>query len=507
MKLNKLILFGTIGVGAIGISSCSTEWLEITPNQNENIEQYYTTDAAIQEALVAAYDPLKWFDYFYTYNDIRIQSDVLADQCLPGGGDPTDAKENKAMFNFNIMPTQVMNGNYSAAYSGVKRCNDAIHYMNDFNVEDLTEENRRNYESQARVLRAFYYNQLWKWWGNIVYYSENLKIEDNFIGVQYKADEVYEFIVKDLEEVFALDALEWKSPISQVGRVTKPMAYMLYTEMVMYQNDRSRYGKALEYMKEIINSSEYSLYPDFSAIWDVDHEWCDESIFEINYSDTGARSWDNPLGAGGSVSPKIVGARNYDMKDGIHQSGWGWCTIRQSWVDKYDPSDLRLAATVWTPAPGSYQIGDQDTGHFIGKYAPMIGANVKMTGGDADLNYNNNVRVYRYSEVLLNAAELVVDGAGSGDAQNWLDQVRNRAGLGSVAANKENIIEERALEFLGEGKRYWDLIRTGLASSVLVPSNEVINDRTGSYTDNKKYIPFPQSEIDQASGTLTQNPY
>lgn len=505
MKLNKSIIFGLAAISGVIISSCTTEWLDTAPNQNVNIEQYYTTDAAIQEAVVAAYDPLKWFDYFYTYNDIRIQSDVIADQCLPGGGDPTDAKENKAMFNFNIMPTQVMNGNYSAAYSGVKRCNDAIHYMNDFNVEDLTEANRKYYEAQCRVLRAFYYNQLWKWWGNIIYYTENLS--GNFLGTQYTADEVYNFIITDLEEVFAMNALEWKSPITQAGRVTTPMAYMLYTEMVMYQNDKSRYPQALNYMKEIINSAEYSLYPDFSEIWDVDHEWCDESIWEINYSDTGARSWDNPLGAGGSVSPKIVGARNYNMGDGIHEAGWGWCTIRQSWVDRYDPADLRLAATVWTPEEGSYQKGDQDTGHFIGKYAPMIGGNVNRTGGDADLNYNNNVRVYRYAEVLLNAAELAVDGAGSGEAQSWLDQVRSRAGLGTVAATKDNIIEERAFEFLGEGKRYWDLIRTGLASSVLVPSDEVVNDRTGSYSDSKKYIPFPQSEIDQAQGTITQNPY
>ena len=505
MKLNKLILFGALGASAVAVSSCTSDWLDVAPNQSVNIEQYYTTDAAIQEALVAAYDPLHWYDYFYTYNDLKVQSDVLADQCLPGGGDPTDAKENKAMFNFNIMPTQVMNGNYSTSYSGVKRCNDAIHYMNDFNVTDMTENNRKFYEAQCRVLRAFYYKELWKWWGNIVYYTVNLS--GDFLGTQYEADEVYDFIITDLEEVLAMNALNWKSPLSEAGRVTTPMAYMLYTEMVMYQKDRSRYGKALEYMKEIINSSEYSLYPDFAGIWEVENEWCDESIFEINYSDTGARSWDNPLGAGGSVTPKIVGARNYNMADGIHESGWGWCTVRHSWYEKYEEGDTRRDATIWTPEEGSYQIGDQDTGHFIGKYAPRIGGNVNRTGGDADLNYNNNNRVYRYAEVLLNAAELVIEGAGSGDAQSWLDQVRARAGVGTVAATEENIIQERALEFLGEGKRYWDLIRTGRAASVLVPSDEVVNDRTGSYSESKKYLPFPQSEIDQASGSITQNPY
>ena len=487
------------------ISSCTTEWLEVAPNQNENIEQYYTTDAAIQEALVAAYDPLHWYDYFYTYNDIKIQSDVLSDQCLPGGGDPTDAKENKAMFNFNIVPTQVMNGNYSTSYSGVKRCNDVIFYINNYAKDALTPENKAFYEAQARLLRDFYYKELWKWWGNIVYYTENLS--GNFLGTQYTADEVYNFIITDIEEVIAMNALKWKSETSKLGQVTTPTAYMLYAEMVMYQNDKSRYPQALNYMKEIINSSEYSLYPDFAALWDVEQEWCSESIFEINYSDAaGNRDWSWANGPGGSVSPKILGARNYNQADGFHTDGWGWCTVRHSWYDRYEAADVRRDASIWTPEEGSYQIGDQDTGHFIGKYAPRIDGNVNATA-DKSLNFNNNIRVYRYAEVLLNAAELVVDGAGSGDAQGWLNEVRARAGLGSITANKENIIEERAFEFLGEGKRYWDLIRTGLAPTVLVPSDEVVNDRTGRYTDNKKYIPFPQSEIDQASGTITQNPY
>ena len=505
MKLNKFLLFGAIGASAVGISSCSTEWLETAPNQGENIEQYYTTDAAIQEALVAAYDPLHWYDYFGTYNAINIQSDVLSDQCYPGGADPSDAKENKAMFNFNIMPTQVMTGNYSTSYSGVKRCNDVIFYLNNYAADAVTPSNKAFYEAQARLLRDFYFKELWKWWGNIVYYTENLS--GNFLGTQYSADEVYDFIITDIEEVIAMNALNWKSDISKVGQVTTPTAYMLYAEMVMYQNDKSRYPTALNYMKEIINSPEYDLHPDFAEIWDTDHEWCEESIFEINYSDTqGNRDWGWSNGPGGTVSPKILGARSYNGQDGIHTDGWGWCTVRQSCYDSYEDGDTRRDPSIWTPEPGSYTAGDQDTGHFIGKYAPLKDGNANAVA-DQSLNFNNNLRIYRYSEALLNAAELVVDGGGSGDAQAWLDAVRGRAGLASVSATKENIIKERAFEFLGEGKRYWDLIRTGLAPSTLVPDNEVANGRTGTYTDNKKHIPFPQSEIDQASGTITQNPY
>ena len=505
MKLNKILLFGILGAGAMGVTSCTTEWLETSPNQSVNIEQYYTTDAAIREALVAAYDPLHWYDYFGTYNALNLQAEIMTDQCYPGGNDPNDFSEWKAMFNFNVAPTQVMTGNYSTSYSGIKRCNDVLFYIENYAADALTPENRAFYEAQARVLRVFYYNQLWKWWGNVVYYTTNLS--GNFLGTQYTADEVYDFIITDLEEVIAMKALKWKSETLNVGQVTTPTAYMLYTELVMYQNDKARYPQALEYMKEIINSSEYNLHPDFSEIWDTDHEWCEESIFEVNYSDAaGNRDWGWSNGPGGTVSPKVTGARGYDMRDGIHQDGWGGCTIRHSCYESYDANDLRRDVSIWTPEEGSYQKGDQDTGHFIGKYAPLQGANAGAVA-DQSLNFNNNLRIYRYSEALLNAAELVVDGAGSGDAQGWLDAVRSRAGLGSVAANKDNIIQERAWEFLGEGKRYWDLIRTGKASSVLVPDDEVANGRKGSYSDSKKYLPFPQSEVDQAQGTITQNAY
>ena len=74
-----------------------------------------------------------------------------------------------------------------------------------------------------------------------------------------------------------------------------------------------------------------------------------------------------------------------------------------------------------------------------------------------------------------------------------------------MPATLDNIIRERAWEFLGEGKRYWDLIRTGLATSLLIEDNEIPDGRKGHYTDNKKYIPFPQSEIDKCQGNLKQN--
>ena len=120
---------------------------------------------------------------------------------------------------------------------------------------------------------------------------------------------------------------------------------------------------------------------------------------------------------------------------------------------------------------------------------------------DAGLNWNNDLRIYRYAETLLNAVELSLLGGGSGDIQTWFDEVRGRAGLASKPATIDNVLAERRVELLGEGKRYFDLIRSDKAQSTLVP-NEY---RTIGWTPNKKHLPIPQNEINSADGQLEQN--
>ena len=503
MKLNKKLYILPIAAMGLGLSSCGSEWLDITNNTQDTVEDYYKTEANIQQAVVAAYDPLHWFDYANNYCGMNIYPEVLADQVLPGGGDVNDMNQWKTVFNFNTTATVVLDTNYSNAYSGVKRCIDALNYMYTYWEPQTDQElaNREYYEAQVLALRAFYYNYLWHWWGNIPYYDQPLSGDNGYIATQYSADEVYEFIVADLEKVISMNRLPEKCTGSELGRVTKHFVYMLYAEVVMYQNDASRKPTALKYMEEIINSGKYQLVSDFASIWDVTGEWGSESVWEINYSDYQAtRNWSWGGTAGGTVVPCMILPRGYDSRDGIHDNtGWGFGCVRKSCYDSYDPADTRRDASIWQPEPGSYQVGYQDTGYFLAKYAGIIGGNSGQLA-DAVLNYNNNLRLYRYSETLLNAAEL-----GSPNAQTYLDMVRARAGLGSVPATLDNIIQERAWEFLGEGKRYWDLIRTGLAKDYLVKGSEYPDDRTGNYTDNKKYLPFPQSEIDICHGTLKQN--
>jgi hypothetical protein len=503
---NKIYLAAGLLSASLALTACSDSFLEVTSPTQQTTDEYYLTDAHIQEAVVAAYDPLHWPDWAQSeYNPVNIMSDIMADDIWVGGSDRTDNANWHYMMNFEAQSNYVISGLWVDAYSGVKRCNDVLAYIANPDVTDLTEAHAKYYEAQVRVLRVFYYNWLWKFWGNVVYFDKNFEGAP-YIGTQYTADEVYNFMVTDLEGAIALDALPMKETDLNLGRVTKAMAYMLYAEIVMYQNDSARYPTALKYMQEIMQGG-YSLNPDYAQIFKEAGEWCDESIFEVNYKDDNAiRDWSNPLAAGGTVLPTLLAPNNWPSGSDGHDGGWGFCPVRQETYDRYEEGDTRRDATCWNAgALGvDYNKRYQDTGLFLEKYTAHTGDNADQKAS-SELNWNNNLRIYRYSETLLNAAELILRGAGSGDAQGYLDQVRARAGVGSIAATLDNVIEERHLEFVGEGKRYWDLIRTGKAASVLVPDQ--YGYRTHSWTENKKYLPIPQSEIDKAQGTLTQNNY
>lgn len=504
MKIYKYIAVGLM-ISAFMVTGCSDSFLEVDSKTQETIDTYFTTDEHIQEAVVAAYDPLQWPDWgMGEYNPVNIMSDIMADDIWVGGADKNDNQYWHLMMNYEALPTNCMTGLWTTAYSGVKRCNDVLTYIG-WAGENLTADNATYYEAQARVLRVFYYNWLWKFWGNIPYYETNLSAP--YLGEQLQADQVYTNMVADLEGAIALNAFKMKESASNYGRVTKAMAYMLYAEIVMYQNDETRYSKALQYMQEIINSGDYGLAGDYTGIFLESGEWSEETIFDINYKDDNAiRSWGGPLNSGGTVLPRLIGPSGWaDGTDG-RDNGWGFCPVRTETYERYANNDARRNTTCWNAAAvGAYNRRYQDTGFFLGKYVGRTGDN-KDHNADADLNYNNNLRIYRFSETLLNAAELIVRGGGSGNAGEYLNRVRKRAGLVTeIEATIDNIIEERHLEFVGEGKRYWDLIRSGKAAGVLVPDS--YGYRTNTWSVNKKYLPIPQSEMDAAQGTLTQNNY
>ena len=485
------------------VTACSDDFLDVKNPTGEPLEEYYTTDARLNEALTSAYAPLHWPDWDNAaYNDLTIDAEILGDDFWVGGSSATDNEHWHKLFNFEG------NGNYTLAtlwgdfYSGIKRCNDAIKYAG---WNGASEQTRRSVEMQARLLRVYYYSILWHFYGNVPFYLENLAYP--YTAPQLTADEIYDRLAPELEEIIASGVLPLRWEASQAGRVSQAMAYMLYAELVMYQNDTARYPRALGYMKELIASSEYSLNPDFADLWEESGEWCSESIFEINYNDDQAqRDWGGAaINAGGSVFPTLCSPDSYNDDVWSGMEGWGFLPVRLETYNLYADNDLRRDVTIWDVRGSSYKERYQDTHLWHGKYRPKL-VNCQDAGPSHNLNYNNNKRIYRYAETLLNAAELLLATGGSAsEATQYVNEVRARAGLAALSSvDEDDILNERHLEFVGEGKRYFDLVRTGRAATTLVPDN--YGYRTHSWTPSKKHIPLAQSELD-ADPTLKQNEY
>ena len=498
----KKIFYAICAFAVLMLSSCGKDFVTAVHNSSEPQNEYYINEERMFQGLVAAYDPLKWFDYFYEYDALNMVSDIMADDIYCGGSNEGDQPKLVKTHFYNVTSLEQCSAIWTICYSGINR---SCHVLENVDgVPGMTEETKNLYRAEATVLKAFYYTLLWKFWGNVPYYDKNL--EAPYIAPQLKADEVYENIVTRLEEAIELNVLPMKAAAGSEGRVTKAMTYMLYAEAVMYQNDQARYAKALEFMDEIITSGKYSLVSDFASIWEESGEWGTESVWEINYMSEGAaRSWGNPIYSGGSVYPMLSGVPGAPEASG-YKGGWGFGPVAQSAWDMYEEGDIRRDGGILN---FYYEFPDltlgetrwQYTGLFLKKYVARMNGNHGQIA-DADMNYGNNLRYYRYAETLLNAAELgVLTGK---DRSNYLAEVRARANCSDTGTDQLSILEERHKEFVGEGKRYWDLIRTGQAATVLKAANH--EWRQNDWTENKKYWPLPQSECDK-DPNLVQNNY
>lgn len=503
--MNKtLYIMCGIAATALTLSSCSDDFLDVTNPTGEPLEEYYVSEAKLNEALTAAYSPLHWPDWDGTaYNDLTVDAEILGDDFWVGGSSITDNQHWHKLFNYEADGNNTLATLWTDFYSGIKRCNDVIKYCS---WGGASESTLKSFEMQARLLRVYYYNILWHYYGNVPFYLENLSTP--YTAPQISADEIYAQLMPELEEILASGVLPMRWDDSEAGRVSQAMGYMLYAEMAMYQNDKERYPKALSYMKEIISSGKYSLNPSYANLWEESGEWCAESIFEVNYEDNNAqRDWGSAMAAGGSVLPTLISPNGWPGSDdwAAGQDGWGFLPMRKETYEMFAENDVRRDATCWDVRGVTYTERYQDTHFWLKKYRPMT-ENSKDCPTSKNLNYNNNKRIYRYAETLLNAAELLVETGGSAsEALGYLNQIRSRAGLANATTcDIPTLLNERHLEFCGEGKRYFDLVRTGYAPTVLVP--DTYGYRTNSWTQSKKHIPLAQSELD-ADPTLVQNEY
>lgn len=509
MRTYKILTSAIFLAGALMISSCSDDFLTSKPTESQQAGAP-ATESAILSNLGAAYQILLFDSYANNnYNEVLLMSDLRSDDIWKGGGSAGDQQQLYSLSQFTSTATETLDGLWSIYYSGIARCNNVI--IACANAVNVPSAKLKQYNAEAHFLRAYYTHLLWKFWGNIPYFEKPL--DAPYMAKQLTADEVYAKIMADLDVACEDGAMAMTTTGNDLGRVNRSAALMLRARVVMYQKDTSKYPQITQDMADIMSSKNYSLMTDFAGMWTDAGEFCKESIFETNQIPIG-KTWSSGWQGYGTnlpafISPNGLSAGN---KTGDFKGGWGFGPVRESTYKIFEDGDIRRDASINHFESSQYTARFQDTGYFQAKYAARVGYNPQ---GDVDLNYCNNLRLFRYAETLLNYVELIkMDGqteVNNITAQSCFDQIRQRAFGSKTAPNEEmnadNIKLERRREFVGEGMRFWDLVRWGDAPTVLSENIPAFNS-VRTFSDWMKYLPIPQSELDKTKGTqyeLKQN--
>lgn len=503
MKNINIKPLAILALGMQILSSCDKEFLEVDPKATQIESNYYKNAEEAFNGLVAAYDPIGWDGVAGgTYGNFACLN-AASDDCYGGGGSSSDVPFLNIMNNFSMdAATGPQQDFWDKNFRGVSRTNTILSKL-EGEIEGLSDDVKRRYIAEAKFLRAHYYFDLVRLFENVPLFTEPLVSEEIYNVTQAAPEEVYALIEKDLLEAFAESNLPDRIMAeSEGGRITKAAAHALLGKVYLYQEKWTEAAQQLAEVNETPGETTkfgHSLLSNFGDIFRPDNKFNGESIFEITHTSIAASGWGNSSLVEGLIAVQMYGPRSYNGP--IYYSGWGGCPITPELHDALQ-GDPRLGATVADvdslveAGQATYVPGYMNTGHFIRKYAPL--EEFRATGGGAPpLNYPQNYIEIRLADTYLMEAEALVQGGGDlTRAAALLNAVRGRAGLGPIAPTLENIYHERRLELATEGHRWFDLVRTGRAASVLAPA--------GFVAGKNELLPIPLEELNNTK--LVQNP-
>ena len=485
MKYIKIWFLAAI----IMIGQSCGDFLDVDPPYQISSETFFNSEDDYQQALIGAYDLLQ-----SSYVNV-LMGEFASDNTLCGGENANDVPGFQEIDDMRHTP---VNSNlqdlWNWMYGGVNRCNYIFEFQNktDFENKDLV-------LGQAAFLRAYYFFELTKWFGDI---PMPVDIRVSFGTVQSYGREpqanVYAQIESDLE--FAANSLP-NTWIEQ-GRVTKGAALSLLGKVLVFQG---KYAEAVIVLDEVIESNIYDLYPDYNTLFTQVAENSIESVFEVQYSNEQGAGFGCLQCSEGNVAVGFSGIRGYNGP--TYASGFSFNVPVQDLVDQFSPNDNRFRATIMDieaykaeqEVQGEqvvYGEGWEHTGYYNHKYIPRTGESFQ----DPNLTNSTNYRAIRFSDVLLLAAESYNAIGNDSKAQEYVNRVRTRAGLSDLVTTsgllEQDIQQERRLELAGEGHRFFDLVRRGEAAGKI----------PGFIQGTHELFPIPLIELEVAGNIWAQNP-
>ncbi len=471
------------------VSACSEDFLEKEPLGRVSEDAYFQTPEQAEEAVNAVYNMLRrWEVHVFAYVGM---TDIASDDA-DKGSTATDASfllelDNFTLNSTNLAPLTVWNG----YFQGIHRANVAIERIPAIEMDAKLKE---RLVGEAKFLRAYYYFNLVRWFGGVPLNTKPLT-PDEFKQPRASKEEVYAQIIQDLTDAAAVLPLRSQYAAADLGRATKGAAEGMLARVYLTLGD---FPKVEQYALSVINSKEYELYPSYEKLFQKEGENSKEAIFEVQTTADAQR-------LGGSQYNEVQGVR------GVPNLGWGFNRPSDDLVRAYESGDPRREATVL----------------YVGEILPDGSAIVEDNPEIVNERYNQkawvprradaangagggNIRILRYADVLLMAAEALNENNKPQEALNYLNQVRKRArgtrtnilpdvNVTDKTQLRDRIWRERRVELALEQQRWFDIVRQGRAAALLKALGK-------SFQEGKhELFPIPQNEVDLSGGLMTQN--
>lgn len=466
------------------------DFLDLAPISNANVQNFYTTEADYENAIFGAYRTLRNQGLFNDY--VQLIGDLASDN-TEMGSTASDRSVLNDMSLFRLQPSStIVRDIWNNHYQAIRNVNVILDRLESASISEQT---KSRIGAEAKFLRGLFYFNMVRIFGDVpLVTSEITSIAEAYEIGRTPVAEVYTQIIQDLTEASTILPQTVKG---EEGRATSGAALSLLGKVYLTQGNASA---AKTTLKKVIDSRQYELLPDYNDLWEVANKHHKEAIFEVQFvasvsGGTGSRFTER-------YTPYMYTGLPYSTTAG------GYNIPTEDLVDAYEEGDLRRDAslhTSWTNSNGQLVTGL--SGRFTNKFRhlPIQG------GGSSD-----NWPILRYADVILMYAEaLNMEGfVPNGEAFNYLNMVRSRAGLpAKTAGNQEAdlninsqtefsraIEQERRVELAFEGHRWYDLVRTGRAIEVLSPK------MPNGVQPHQLLFPLPLTQIDVNPSKLPQNP-
>ena len=516
MKL-KYILPALIAGAALLFTSCE-DGLDIPKHGNMGgQDDFYKTDADAEQAVASMYT--SWGDNYFNWYYVK---NMLSDDSWTGGGSRGD---NPDMERLNEYTFDTDHGMIAGVYQGLY----GIIYKANLIIEKMVPDTpvKAQAVAEAYFFRGWAHFELASLWGTAPVVDHLLQP-----GEYHQSNSTPELWARTEEdfrtaiESHALPSKDGANDATGGIRVTTEVAQAMLGKTLLFEG---KYAEAATELDKVIDSNKYELYQgDYDMLHHAATNGCCEAMLEIQKRNDPEQAWTQftmtYIMSGWRSSLLNMGSMNQ-----IASGTYGFMNPTKSLYDAFvaheGQNGYRLGSTIRT----------YDS--LNAEYGLTINAGERLVGHEGLFNWKNralkedcimdasyfqalqytNLRVMRYAEVLLLAAEAHVMSGGN-RADEYVNAIRSRARLQPISGvTLDDVKAEKRLELCFECVRFQDLVRWGDASRYLggrgkfVPAfsakgidNEAYKNNNYGFKDKHKLLPIPRKEL-ELNRNMTQN--